>query len=104
MKFIIIVIIIISSFNGLVETIGIGDVPSTLCLVKLNAIEMSIVSVVQGLMCCVMTALNIALHLRMRKTGEATGCKQTKNDRTILTPFCLYNSAVVLSIMYIQFN
>ena len=90
---------VISGFIGIMQSTGIGDVPSPLCLAKLNTIELSVALVIQGVMCCVMTAFNIALYKLMEKTRKATGRKQSKNDKLVVIRFSLYNSVVVITFL-----
>ena len=88
---------VLSSIIGMMQATGIGDVPSPLCLMKQNVIEISVTSIVQGTMCCLITALNIALYKHMEKTRKATGRKQSQNDRLILIRFSVYNLVMIVS-------
>ena len=96
-QYLTIIAAVISSIITIMQTTGIGDVPSPLCLVNLSFIEKCVVFIAQGLMASVMTALNIALYKHIRKTRKAKGRKQTKNERMIVARFSLYNFVVVVS-------
>ena len=80
-----------------IQITGMGDEPNTLCMVKLNSLEKSLVLIVQGLLCFAMTALNVAILTRMRRTRKASGRKKTSNDKRIIARFSTYNLIVTLT-------
>ena len=88
---------VISITIGIMQETGIGDIPTPLCLAKLNFIGKTLILMVQGLMCLVMTALNAALSTHIRQTRKATGRTQTNTNNVILARFTLYNLVTILA-------
>ena len=98
-RYILLLTSVISLMIGIIQNTGKADLPSPVCMMKLNLIEKSVVLIVQGMICLSMTIVNVTLSKYIRQTRKATGRRQSSNDRLVLARLAIYNSAIILSLM-----
>ena len=90
---------VVSLMIGIIQNTEKEDSTSPVCMMKLNFIEKSAVLIVHGLICTVMTVVNVKLSKHMRQTRLATGRRQTSNDRLVLARLTFYNLVMLLSLL-----
>ena len=84
---------------GTIQSTAEEESPSPVCMMKLNLIEKLIVLIVEGLICLVMTVVNVLLSQLIRQTRKATGRQQSSKDRLIFARFTIYNSIMILALI-----
>ena len=97
-QYVLLLLCFMSVLVGTMQTIDKGS-PSPLCMILLGKINRVIVLAFKGLMCLIITGLNIALSKHFDETRRATGRKQTRNDRLILARFTIYNLVMIFSLI-----
>ena len=79
------------------QTTGLGDVPSPLCMVKLNKLGKLCVLVVQGLFCLAISTISAALSLHIKQTRKATGREETRTEKFLIMRFTSYNLIIFVA-------